>query len=56
MAGHRERPEVTTRSLEWGNGEVWALFERRLCRRNRPLGEVSEGAVEAPSDDWTEVR
>jgi hypothetical protein len=24
--------------------------ERRLCRRNRFLGEVSEGAVEAPSD------
>ncbi len=31
-------------------------FERRLGRRNRFLGEVSEGAVEAPSDDWTEVR
>jgi len=25
-------------------------FERRLCRRNPVLGEVSEGAVEAPSD------
>lgn len=25
-------------------------FERRLCPRN-VLGEVSEGAVEAPSDD-----
>ena len=27
-----------------------ALFERRLCRRNRILGEASEGAVEAPSE------
>ena len=27
-----------------------ALFERRLCRRNAILGEVSEGAVEAPSE------
>jgi 3-hydroxybutyryl-CoA dehydrogenase len=26
-------------------------FERRLCRRNLVLGEVSEGAVEAPSDE-----
>src|SRR5207247_9470998 len=25
-------------------------FDRRLCRRNLALGEVSEGAVEAPSD------
>ena len=25
-------------------------FERRLCRRNRFLGEASEGAVEAPSE------
>ena len=25
--------------------------ERRLRRRNRFLGEVSEGAVEAPSDE-----
>jgi hypothetical protein len=24
-------------------------FERRLCRRNLLLGEVPEGAVEAPS-------
>jgi len=29
---------------------VLALFERRLCRRNLLMGEVSEGAVEAPSD------
>jgi hypothetical protein len=28
-----------------------ALFERRLCRRNPMLGEVSKGAVEAPSED-----
>jgi hypothetical protein len=27
-----------------------ALFERRLCRRNRSSGEVSEGATQAPSD------
>jgi hypothetical protein len=27
-----------------------ALFERRLRRRNPAVGEVSEGAVEAPSD------
>ncbi len=46
MAGAAERLE----------GEARALFERRLCRRNRFLGEVTEGAVEAPSDDWTEVR
>jgi hypothetical protein len=25
-------------------------FERRLCRRNLFLGEVSEGAVAAPSN------
>jgi hypothetical protein len=25
-------------------------FERRLCRRQRSLGEGSEGAVEAPAD------
>src|SRR5215510_16072212 len=25
-------------------------FERRLCRRHRFLGEVSEGAATAPSD------
>ncbi len=31
-------------------------FERRLCRRPRFQGEVSEGAVEAPSEEWTEVR
>jgi len=29
---------------------VLTLFERRLCRRNLFMGEVSEGAVEAPSD------
>jgi hypothetical protein len=28
----------------------WLPFERRLCRRNPVLGEVSEGAVEAPAD------
>jgi len=28
---------------------AFPLFERRLCRRSL-LGEVSEGAVEAPSD------
>jgi hypothetical protein len=27
-----------------------ASFERRLRRRNRILGEASEGAVEAPSE------
>jgi hypothetical protein len=27
-----------------------ARFERRLRRRNLVLGDVSEGAVEAPSD------
>jgi hypothetical protein len=27
-----------------------ALFERRLGRRSLALGEASEGAVEAPSD------
>ena len=41
---------------EWHDREVLTAFERRLCRRNRFLGKVSEGAVEAPSDDWTEIR
>ena len=27
------------------------LSERRLCRRNHGLGEISEGAAEAPSDE-----
>jgi len=33
-----------------------STFERGLCPRNPILGEASEGAVEAPSDRWTEVR
>jgi len=41
---------------EWHEGDVQGPFERRLCRRNRFLGEVSEGAVEAPFDEWTEIR
>jgi len=41
---------------EWHDGEVTTPFERRLCRRDRFLGEVSEGALEAPADEWTEVR
>jgi hypothetical protein len=36
-----------------GAGEVeLAMFERGLCPRNRVPGEVSEGAVETPSDEW----
>jgi len=33
-------------------------FQRRLCRCNLLLGEVSEGAVEAPSDyfSWLDFR
>src|SRR5438093_273016 len=31
------------------------LFERGLCPRNRFLGEVSEGAVEAPSEETPQM-
>jgi hypothetical protein len=34
-----------------GEPPIVGPFERRLCRRNPGLGEVSEGAVEAPSDE-----
>ena len=30
-------------------------FERGLCPRNRFLGEVSEGAVEAPSEETPQM-
>jgi len=30
-------------------------FERGLCPRNRFMGEVSEGAVEAPSDETPQM-
>src|SRR6266542_3189712 len=30
-------------------------FERELCPRNRFLGEVSEGAAEAPSDETPQM-
>ncbi len=33
-----------------GRRAMIGRFERRLRRRNLVLGEVSEGAVEAPSD------
>ena len=32
------------------SGRDDALFERRRRRRSLPVGEASEGAVEAPSD------
>ncbi len=37
--------------------ERWVFrFERGLCPRNRFLGEVSEGAAEAPSDETSQMR
>src|SRR2546425_4926656 len=43
-------PDVPTDAQVTGPAGESSLSERRLCRRNRILGEASEGAVEAPSD------
>jgi len=52
--GHRRRRPARARLRavrDIGVGRVIHEFERRLCRRCLFLGEISEGAVEASSDD-----
>jgi len=43
------------KAVELGCHRLRGRFERRLRRRDLVVGEVSEGAVEAPSDVIWEV-
>jgi hypothetical protein len=51
QAGLSGRPPYGRRRVSGSSAARLVFrFERRLRRRNPVLGEVSEGAVEAPSD------
>jgi len=43
--------EQSARRVAARPSATWPRFERRLCRRNRFLGEAWEGAAEAPSQE-----
>src|SRR6266508_3275330 len=50
------RPDAGTVASGSLTSHCWVFhFERGLCPRNRFLGEVSEGAAEAPSDETPQM-